>query len=127
MQPPDLFQNQLYLNLETFRKNGEGVKTPVWFVQDGETLLATTYADSGKMKRVRKNARVNIAPCTIDGALLGPWCPALARESVRPGIKQTVNQVMDLKYGEIKKQYEAQEGEDTASARWTILELNLEG
>jgi hypothetical protein len=27
---------QQYLNIETFRKNGQGVKTPVWFVEDGD-------------------------------------------------------------------------------------------
>lgn len=36
------FENQQFLNLETFRKNGIGVKTPVWFVQDGETLYVRT-------------------------------------------------------------------------------------
>ncbi len=32
------FDHQQYLNLETFRKNGAGVKTPVWFVEDGGTI-----------------------------------------------------------------------------------------
>ena len=30
----DQFANQNYLSLETFKKNGDGVKTPVWFVLD---------------------------------------------------------------------------------------------
>ncbi|HAE59309.1 MAG TPA: PPOX class F420-dependent oxidoreductase, partial [Anaerolineae bacterium] len=47
------FQNQQYLSIETFRKNGQGVKTPVWFVQDGEVLYIWTQTDSGKAKRVR--------------------------------------------------------------------------
>src|SRR6266853_1422683 len=28
------FAGQKYLNLETFKKNGDGVKTPVWFAAD---------------------------------------------------------------------------------------------
>jgi hypothetical protein len=44
---------QQYLNLETFRKSGVGFKTPVWFVQDGETLFVRTVANSGNAKRIR--------------------------------------------------------------------------
>jgi hypothetical protein len=57
------FEKQKYLNIETFRKNGEGVRTPVWFVQDGEVLYARTIANSGKVKRIRNNGQVKIAPC----------------------------------------------------------------
>ena len=28
-----------YINLETFKKNGQGVKTPVWFAHQGESLV----------------------------------------------------------------------------------------
>ena len=31
----DQFIKQKYLNIETFRKSGIGVKTPVWFAQAG--------------------------------------------------------------------------------------------
>ena len=40
----DQLKQQQYLNLETFRKSGVGVKTPVWFVQDGDTLYVRTLA-----------------------------------------------------------------------------------
>ena len=61
------FQKQQYLNIETFRKSGQGVKTPVWFAQDGDSLYVWTQADSGKAKRIRNNGDVNIAPCTASG------------------------------------------------------------
>ena len=38
------FEGQSFLNLETFRRNGSGVKTPVWFTQDGQTLYVRTVA-----------------------------------------------------------------------------------
>ena len=44
----DQLNRQQYLNIETFRKSGVGVKTPVWFVQDGDTIFVRTGADSGK-------------------------------------------------------------------------------
>lgn len=49
MTSPDLarFENQQFMNLETFRKNGEGVKTPVWFVLDNNII----YVRSGKYSR----------------------------------------------------------------------------
>ena len=55
------FENQKYLNLETFRKSGVGVKTPVWFVQEGDVLFVRTGAIRVKVKRIRNNSQVNIA------------------------------------------------------------------
>jgi PPOX class probable F420-dependent enzyme len=51
---------QQYLNIETFRKSGLGVKTPVWFGQDDDTIFVRTIANSGKVKRIRHNGQVNI-------------------------------------------------------------------
>jgi hypothetical protein len=45
------FHQQQYLNLETFRKRDVGVKIPLWFVQEGDTLLVRTVANSGKVKQ----------------------------------------------------------------------------
>jgi len=35
-----------YLSLTSFRHDGTGVATPVWFVEDGERLLVETDAAS---------------------------------------------------------------------------------
>lgn len=99
------FHQQQYLNLETFRKSGLGVKTPVWFVQEGETLFVRTLANSGKVKRIRSNAQVNIAPCKVDGALLGEWVPALARELKDEETDRKVNRLLDKKYGLVKRMF----------------------
>ncbi|MEJ5225301.1 MAG: PPOX class F420-dependent oxidoreductase [Anaerolineales bacterium] len=93
------FQNQQYLNLETFRKSGVGVKTPVWFAQEGDTLWVWTQFDAGKAKRVRNNGRVNIAPCKADGALLGDWVPATAQADSSPEAVNHVRQLFQKKYG----------------------------
>jgi PPOX class probable F420-dependent enzyme len=94
---------QQYLNIETFRKSGLGVKTPVWFVQDGETVFIRTIANSGKVKRIRHTGQVNIAPCKADGTLLGDWAPATAREVVDQMIDRKVDRMLDKKYGLMKK------------------------
>ncbi len=93
------FEKQQYLNIETFRKNGQGIKTPVWFVQDGETLRVWTQAGAGKSKRIRNNGTVRIAPCTSSGQLLGEWQDARAKTDESPEAIKHVTKLMQKKYG----------------------------
>ena len=72
------FTGQRYLNLESFRKNGTGVRTPLWFAQDGATIFIYSTADSGKAKRIRRDVAVNIAPCDMRGNVTGAWIAARA-------------------------------------------------
>jgi PPOX class probable F420-dependent enzyme len=79
---PDLlsqFAAAKYLSLESFRKTGAGVRTPVWFAQEGHTLYLYSAPDAGKVKRIRNNPRVRIAPCSIRGEVRGDWIDASAR------------------------------------------------
>ena len=76
-----IFDQARYLSLETFRKSGTGVKTPVWFAAadtDRDLLYVYSGADSGKMKRVRRDGVVRIAPCGARGSVTGPWVDARA-------------------------------------------------
>ncbi len=124
MMAVDLLQGHSYLNLETFRKSGAGVRTPVWFVQDGETLFVRTVADSGKVKRIRRNGRVNVAPCKADGALLGEWLPAQAHEVGDEAIARKVDGLLDRKYGLIKKLFALVAVLQRRT--YTVLEIKLE-
>lgn len=79
VRPFAAFSDKKYLNLETFRKNGQGVRTPVWFAadpSDAQRLYVYTIGNSGKVKRIRNNPRVRIAPCDMRGELLGEWAEA---------------------------------------------------
>lgn len=72
-----------YLNLESFRKSGQGVRTPVWFAGDPaggtpQKLYVYTEAGAGKAKRIRRDSRVRLAPCNVRGKLLGDWIEARA-------------------------------------------------
>ncbi len=96
------FDHQQCLNLETFRKDGNGVKTPVWFVEDGNTLFVRTDATSGKVKRIRNHQQVHIAPCKMDGALLGDWIEASARLVNDAEIERKVDRLLGKKYGLMK-------------------------
>lgn len=93
------FENQQYLNIETFRKNGQGVKTPVWFTQEGEKLFVWTEATSAKARRIRNNGMVNIAPSKADGTPLGEWAPARAFADASPEALAHIKKLMSGKYG----------------------------
>jgi uncharacterized protein len=75
------FANAKYINLETFRKTGVGVRTPVWFAQDpGQPILYVySEAGAGKVKRVRNNPKARIAPCDFRGSVKGTWIDAQVR------------------------------------------------
>jgi PPOX class probable F420-dependent enzyme len=92
------FKGQSYLNLETFRKSGLGVRTPVWFVEQDGMLYVRTIDGSGKIKRIRGNGQVRVAPCKVDGALLGEWVDGRAR-LVDEQTAGMVNGLLRRKYG----------------------------
>jgi PPOX class probable F420-dependent enzyme len=104
------FAGHKYLNLETFKKSGEGVKTPVWFAADPSTnldssearLYVYTIGDSGKAKRIRNNPRVRIAPCTMRGEVLGDWVEARA-EIVTGDAAARGMQLLNKKYFPLKQ------------------------
>jgi PPOX class probable F420-dependent enzyme len=80
----DEFNGKRYLNLETYRRSGNGVRTPVWFAAapaqaGGPKLYVYSTADSGKAKRIRRTGVVKIAPCDARGKVTGAWIAAQAQ------------------------------------------------
>jgi PPOX class probable F420-dependent enzyme len=116
-------RKQNYINIETYRKTGVGVQTPVWFVQDDHILYVRTMAESGKVKRIRNNQEVKIAPCKMDGTPIGEWIPATAREINDPETDQKVDRLLDKKYGLIKKFYAL--AEKARKGQYTVLEVTV--
>lgn len=68
-----------YIALETFKKSGDGVVTPVWVAGMDGKLYVITQADSWKVKRIRNNSRVRIAPSDSRGRPTGDWFEGTAR------------------------------------------------
>ncbi|HTX55007.1 MAG TPA: PPOX class F420-dependent oxidoreductase [Candidatus Baltobacteraceae bacterium] len=92
------FQKEKYINLETFKRDGQGVKTPVWFVlRENGKLYAYTEATSWKVKRIRRNPQVRIAPCDMRGNLKGKWREATA-QIVSGEEEQIASRLLDQKY-----------------------------
>ncbi|MGA9639771.1 MAG: PPOX class F420-dependent oxidoreductase [Terriglobales bacterium] len=76
---PAEIHGQKYISLATFRKSGVAVYTPIWFAEEGDKLYFMTNSKLGKVKRLRNNSRVKVAPCTIRGKITGPEFEATAR------------------------------------------------
>ncbi|HXZ84206.1 MAG TPA: PPOX class F420-dependent oxidoreductase [Myxococcota bacterium] len=73
-----MLEDESYLSLATFRRDGRAVETPIWFAPEGGALVAFTAGDSGKVKRLRKSGRARIAACDARGRVHGPWHEARA-------------------------------------------------
>jgi len=69
----DQFSNQRVISLESYKKNGKSVQTPVWVVVDGGTIYVRTDLNTWKVKRIRNNPKVRVAPSNMRGDILGPW------------------------------------------------------
>jgi PPOX class probable F420-dependent enzyme len=76
----DTLRGRKYCLLVSYRRSGEPVPTPVWFGLDGEgRLYVRTGADAAKVRRIRANARVLVAPANARGRPTGPLAEGTAR------------------------------------------------
>ena len=91
------FGGRRYISLETFKKNGQGVKTPVWFVLHKNAVYVYTEADSWKVKRIRNSPRVRVAVCNMRGDIKGPWLDATA-SLVEGDERLAADRLLDRKY-----------------------------
>jgi PPOX class probable F420-dependent enzyme len=95
---PDLTRER-YLSLATVRRNGAEVRTPIWFVLVDDRLWIVTGGDSGKVKRLRNNPRVRVAPSDVRGIVHGPWREGSARIADDPGEIAHAHAMLRAKYG----------------------------
>lgn len=87
-----------YINLETYKKSGQAVRTPVWFViDDGQIFVLTSY-NAGKVKRIKNNHTVRIMPCGILGGSKGEWIEGVARIATESEMQSTIK-MRYKKYG----------------------------
>lgn len=68
-----------YVSLETYRRGGEPVRTPVWFVSRDGRLFIVTRDGTGKVRRLRGNRTVRVAVCSMRGGIRGGWKEGSAR------------------------------------------------
>lgn len=88
-----------YLSLTTFRKDGTPVATPVWASQEGDRLYVWTETEAGKIKRIRNNGSVLLAPCDSRGGLQGAQVGGTAVVSDDPAVVERLRRLHRAKYG----------------------------
>lgn len=92
------FASARYLNLETYRRDGSPVRTPLWFVEFERKLYVRTPANTGKIKRIRRNPCVRVVRCNIRGTPRGEWVEGRAR-LVEGAEAERANRQLLNKYG----------------------------
>jgi len=92
-----------YVRLTTFRRDGTPVHTPVWFAVDGTSLLVWTDGASGKAKRIRNDARVEVAPSDGRGKPTGAVRTGTARIVETDAEERRGHDVLNRKYGLTKR------------------------
>jgi uncharacterized protein len=73
------FVRQGTVLLTTYRRDGTPVGTPVHIAVDGDRAFVRTWDTTGKLKRIRKDPEVEVAPSTALGKPTGPGIHARAR------------------------------------------------
>ena len=94
-----VFDRQRYINLATFRRSGRAVETPVWFAARNGKLYVFTSGTAGKVKRLRANPRIRIAPCDMRGGLKGEWIEGTCRRVDEPATVEAAYAALLSKYG----------------------------
>ncbi len=92
------FLDQKYINLETYKKDGTPIRTPVWFVIDKNLIYVITRDSTGKVKRLGNNQNVRIVPCSFKGEPKNEWVKGAA-ENITGEEADKVIKLRKKKYG----------------------------
>lgn len=92
------FDGYKYINLETYKKNGQPISTPVWFVIENNLIFIVTRSSTGKIKRLKNNPSVRIMPCGFRGESKGKWVGGIA-EFMNSNESARIVNLRNKKYG----------------------------
>ncbi len=98
--PGGLGPRDRYVSLTTSRRDGTPVATPVWFapLPDGR-LAVVTDADAGKLKRLRRQPRCEVAACDVRGGITGPSLTATGEVVTDPTAMRAGLTALGRRYG----------------------------
>lgn len=74
-----VLEGHRFIRLTTYRRSGEAVPTPVWFALVEDRAHVFTELHTGKVKRIRNDPRVTLAPSNFRGRPRGESVEATAR------------------------------------------------
>lgn len=95
----ELLKGHKFCLLTTFRKDEQGVPTPMWFATSEDTLYMSTRGNSAKVRRLRRQAKILMAPCTSSGRPLGPSVETTGRLVTDPEELERGEKVLQNRYG----------------------------
>lgn len=98
----DEIKLEKYISLETYRRNNQPVRTPVWFVVKDDLIYVVTRYKTGKVKRLQKNLQVKFALCTMKGKITSEWASGTAKILTESQTNEAVKW-RDKKYGFMAK------------------------
>jgi uncharacterized protein len=87
-----------YLSVTSFKRDGSGVATSVWFVSAGRRLFALTDLHSAKVRRMRRNPRVLVASCRPDRKLRTEPVPARSEVLTATPDLERVHELLTKRY-----------------------------
>jgi uncharacterized protein len=93
------FEGEKVISLETYRRNGEPVRTPVWFLELNGVIYVHTDDSTGKVRRIRRNPRVRIAPSHFRGKPKADYVDASAELETNPPTVEKSRSLIYRKYG----------------------------
>ena len=94
-----ILSGHAYINLETYRRNGNAVTTPVWFtIDDDKMIYVVTRTETGKVKRLRNNSKVRIVPSSMRGQPKAEWLNGKATFATTEELERALKQ-RNKKYG----------------------------
>jgi PPOX class probable F420-dependent enzyme len=88
-----------YISLETFKRDGSGVRTPVWCAPLDDEIVIFSEAKAYKVKRLRRDDRVRMAACGVRGSVRGEWSEGLGRIVDDPEEESRAYSALLKKYG----------------------------
>jgi PPOX class probable F420-dependent enzyme len=108
-----------YISLTTFKQDGTPVSTPVWVTSDdGRRLLVWSATKTWKVRRLRRDGRVLVAPSTFRGRERGPRLGGRAQLIQDPGI----DELLRRKYGWQKRALDLINGGSPPDS-WSVIEI----
>lgn len=88
-----------YISVLSYKRDGNGVETPVWVASLDGKLVIFTLKDSFKVKRIGRNPKVRVAKCSMRGEILGPWFDGTCAIVTDKQIEKRAYAALSAKYG----------------------------
>ncbi len=93
------FDNENVISVETYRKSGQPVRTPVWFLKENGVLIVHTGNGTGKVKRIKRNPKVRVAPSKFRGEPKADYIDARAELEADSTTVEKYYSLIYKKYG----------------------------